>query len=95
MKTQQELLRQVEAALKSCRLFAGCEREYDEQLVEDALPLIEKLCQPNIVIVDLDEADTRDTLGRAIQANMKLTIKPPDVEVFIDTKAVLAALKEK
>lgn len=31
------LLAQAEGALATCRLFAGCEREYDAQLVEEAI----------------------------------------------------------
>lgn len=34
------LLVQAEAALRTCRLFAGCEREYDELAVEEALTAI-------------------------------------------------------
>lgn len=30
-------------ALSTCRLFAGCEREYDEQAVEEALQQINQI----------------------------------------------------
>ena len=36
-------LREAREALQTCRLFAGCEREYDEQAVTDAIATIDKL----------------------------------------------------
>lgn len=49
------LLREVEAALESCRLFAGCEREYDEQLVDDAKDTIQELIRRASVAPSADE----------------------------------------
>ena len=39
----ERLLAKAREALRSCNLFAGCEREYDEQAVEEALAALESV----------------------------------------------------
>jgi hypothetical protein len=58
--------------------------------IEQALPLIEKLCQPNIVIVDLDDGDLEHKIYEAI-------LSASDGYMSNDriAKSVIAALKEK
>jgi len=65
--------------------------------LEQALPLIERLCQPNIVIVDLDD---EKLVGRIRGAVLTAAGMPEDAMYItgradVLSKAALAALKEK
>jgi len=69
--------------------FRGCAAP---EHVEDLVPLIEKLCQPNIVVVDLD-----DLRGRFYKAMMDEGYHPYSEEMTRGNDALdaaLAALKE-
>jgi hypothetical protein len=69
--------------------------------IEQALPLIEKLCQPSIVIVDLDDAGaveriTRDYFHFYARYEGGLDYYPNNQEAsHACMKAALAALKDK
>jgi len=78
---------------KACGVFA-------EDLARDALPLIERLCQPNIVIVDLDDEKLVERVARALILEDSPNNNEMDIarnmEFYIPVaKAALAALKEK
>jgi hypothetical protein len=69
-------------------------RHHTHPLVKQTLPLIERLCQPNIVIVDLDDEKVQ---GRVFDALKELYGDNADrIEIWMpDIKKLLAALKEK
>jgi hypothetical protein len=43
-----DVIERCRDALKSCRLFAGCEREYDENAVSDAILECHKILEEKI-----------------------------------------------
>ncbi len=70
-----------------------------KELADQALPLIERLCQPNIVIVDLDDEKLVERVARAIPiANGHESEVDDELHMAnhrATAKAALAALKEK
>ncbi len=89
-----DLLRQIKADSHT-----ECHEVWFGQLATEALPLIERLCQPNTVIVDLDDEKLVERMAHFIRVAARDEVDRGEYDIAlipeIFAKAALAALKEK